>query len=379
MSGNTEVLPYVQNPLHERPPGGRMRGIMTKVSVIVPVYNAEKYLQRCVDSILSSRFRDFELILVNDGSVDQSRSLCKWYERNEKRIIMIDQEHQGTSAARNRGIRESHGEWVIFVDSDDLISNDFLSLVVQKEYASQDLLIFDYDSAPKGIHALQREPSFKKAIPKRQYGKEENPFLVERMLYCRQLIKKGHTDLRSVWAKAYKRELIRKYSLTFPEELAMGEDQIFQLSYQMKTNCCTYLKKAVYYVETRPDSVTRSWHSDTWKHYLQFIRHLGLTLKCYPCYPVWEKAYQDAVCSNLKGLLVMGIFHPQNSLSSHGKYELCRKIRRTPIIRNAVKKCGGKTGEWNRKGLLFFFRIGCYPVVEIICRIGHMRMKWQKR
>lgn len=92
--------------------------MIVNISVIVPVYNMERYIRRCVDSILSSQFESFELILVNDGSTDQSRSICKWYDKKDRRV-MIDQEYQSVSVARNRGICESCGEWIVFVDSDD--------------------------------------------------------------------------------------------------------------------------------------------------------------------------------------------------------------------------------------------------------------------
>lgn len=349
------------------------------ISVIVPVFNAEVYLRRCIESILCSQFKKFELLLVNDGSVDQSRSICKWYEKKDRRVRLIEQEHLGVSAARNRGICESSGEWIVFVDSDDFITDDFFSLIMRKEYEAQDLLIFDFAGSDEWRRYLRRRQSSQKAIMERQYNEKDNLLLVDKMLRCHQLMKGGHTDLRSVGAKAYKRKIIQQYFLEFPAELIMGEDQIFQIGYQMKVKRCIYLKKAVYFIETHPDSATQRYQADTWKHYLYFLRHLKDVLKSYPCYPVWKEGYYDAVLSNLKGILVMGIFHPQNSDSTSKKYKLCRKIRGLQMVERAVKYSNRQTGDWTRKVLLFFFRFRCYPVVGLICRIGHIRMKWKKR
>lgn len=235
-----------------------------QISVIVPVFNVEKYLRRCVESILSSQFEKFELILVNDGSTDQSCAICKWYEKNDGRVRLIDVEHRGVSAARNRGIRESRGKWIVFVDADDLISRDFLGIIVQEELDSQDLLIFDYAGADEGESTLKRVGPSLNVFPEKRYTKE-GPFLVECMLSCRQLMEGGHTDLRSPCAKAYKRILIQRYSLAFPEDLLIGEDQIFQIEYLMAACCCTYIKNVVYFVETRPDSTTQQYRPDTWK------------------------------------------------------------------------------------------------------------------
>lgn len=349
------------------------------ISVIVPVYNTERYIRRCVDSILSSQFENFELILVNDGSTDQSRSICEWYEKKDRRVKMIDQEHQGVSVARNRGICESCGEWIVFVDSDDFISNDFLGLIVRKEYEEQDLLIFDFAGSYDWKNYLKKKQALPKVVSGRQYTNKENPFLVESMLRCRQIMKGGHTDLRSVCAKAYKRTIIQRYSLEFPSELSMGEDQIFQIGYQMKAKSSTYLKKAVYYVETRSDSVTQGYQPDTWMYYLYFIRYLRQMLKSYACFSVWQEAYYDAVLSNLKGVLVMVIFHPQNPTPVYSKYKLCHKIHKIQTIENALRYFNRKTGNWTRKVLLFFFRFDCYFAVKLICRIGHIWMKWKKR
>ena len=93
------------------------------LSVIVPVYNVEKYLSRCIDSILSQTFTDFELILVDDGSPDNCGSICDEYAKKDKRIIVIHQQNRGVSSARNKGLDIARGEYVTFVDSDDQIGS----------------------------------------------------------------------------------------------------------------------------------------------------------------------------------------------------------------------------------------------------------------
>ena len=97
-----------------------------KISVIVPVYNTEKYLKQCIESILNSTYRNFEIILVNDGSTDRSEKICRYYSKKDPRVKVLNQEHSGVSTARNKGIDSSEGEWIVFVDSDDRISRGFL-------------------------------------------------------------------------------------------------------------------------------------------------------------------------------------------------------------------------------------------------------------
>lgn len=102
---------------------------MAKIGVIVPLYNAEKYLCKCIDSILKQTFQDFELILIDDGSTDKSSEICEQYARKNKNILVIHMEHGGVSAARNRGLEENTNEYIVFVDADDFIEPHFLEIL----------------------------------------------------------------------------------------------------------------------------------------------------------------------------------------------------------------------------------------------------------
>ena len=99
------------------------------ISVIIPVYNAEPYLNRCIDSVLASAYSDFEIILVNDGSTDRSPDICRAYAENDIRVVFLSQENRGVSSARNLGLEAARGEWIVFLDSDDFITDDYLSQI----------------------------------------------------------------------------------------------------------------------------------------------------------------------------------------------------------------------------------------------------------
>lgn len=102
---------------------------MPEVSIIVPVYNVEKYLRECIDSILNQTYKDFELILVNDGSQDKSGEICNEYQSKYKNIIVVHQDNQGQAASRNHGVNISRGEWITFIDSDDVVHPDMLQFL----------------------------------------------------------------------------------------------------------------------------------------------------------------------------------------------------------------------------------------------------------
>ena len=100
------------------------------VSVIIPIYNCEKYLNECISSVLGQTYKDFELILVDDGSTDNSLNICYEFAKKDSRIIVIHQENGGVSSARNKGLKNAKGEFITFVDSDDYVENDWLKMLL---------------------------------------------------------------------------------------------------------------------------------------------------------------------------------------------------------------------------------------------------------
>ena len=113
------------------------------ISVIVPVYNVEKYLEECLDSIKNQTFNDIEVILVNDGSTDNSKEICERYCSQDPRFHLINQENKGQSIARNRGVAESKGEFIVFIDSDDIVRVDLLDQLIN--YMSDEIDIVECD------------------------------------------------------------------------------------------------------------------------------------------------------------------------------------------------------------------------------------------
>ena len=122
---------------------------MIKYSFIVPVYNTEKYLKKCLDSLVNQTYKDFEIIVINDGSTDKSSSIISKYQKKYKNIIVIDKENEGLSMARNRGVQKSSGKYIIFVDSDDYVSNKLLE-EVDKKIDDSDILRFQIATEDEG-------------------------------------------------------------------------------------------------------------------------------------------------------------------------------------------------------------------------------------
>ena len=188
---------------------------MPKISVIVPVYNTEKYLHRCVDSILAQAFADFELLLVNDGSKDKSGAICDEYAAKDSRVRVFHKENGGVSSARNVGIENAKGKWITFVDSDDWVSFRYLENLYAHSLNGVDL-VFSYATIDNGVDS---------------YKENYLACLVKSDDLDEIFIKNDIAWHTSPWAKLYKIELINRNNLRFVENVYIGEDLIFLYSY----------------------------------------------------------------------------------------------------------------------------------------------------
>lgn len=188
------------------------------VSVIVPVYNTEKYLSQCIDSILNQSFKDFELILVNDGSTDESLSICQLAASRDSRLKVIAKENEGVSATRNLGISNAEGDYITFIDSDDLVDSEFLSNLIvhcsdEIDLVQSGLTFFDNVSGNQiGAEILTNE-FFDSNTPSDRFGLAAFPLIT------------------SPVAKLYRKDIIQEHSIKFNTELSYGEDRDFNLQY----------------------------------------------------------------------------------------------------------------------------------------------------
>lgn len=179
-----------------------------EISIIIPVYNVEKYLERCLDSVLSQTFQDFEVLVVNDGSTDNSLSILEQYASRDSRIEIISQKNQGLSMARNNGLKNVQGNYVCFLDSDDFIDKNFL-MELYNEARKADADVVMTSTKYVGNKKFRKDDFAKGAIV---------PF-AEKV----SILPHG-----GCWNKLYKQSFLSKYKLQFPKGL-YWEDNIFTI------------------------------------------------------------------------------------------------------------------------------------------------------
>lgn len=199
-----------------------------KISVIVPVYNVEKYLPRCIDSILSQTFKNFELLLIDDGSPDNSGKICDEYAKRDSRVKVFHKPNGGVSSARNLGLDKASGEWVTFIDADDYIEQYFFDI---PEDVAEDLLISNYQQS-------KDEESFSHHFERTVIPNSELIPYLNKNLHLQIFL--------SPWAKFFKTSLIRRNNIYFLKTIKVGEDALFVLDYLLFTKTIRFLGNSNY-------------------------------------------------------------------------------------------------------------------------------------
>lgn len=210
-----------------------------KISIIVPVYNVEKYLHRCIDSILNQTFTNFELLLIDDGSTDTSSRICDEYVKKDNRIRVFHKKNGGVSSARNVGLNNATGEWIAFVDSDDRVDDIWLEKYNDNIDIDTDIIFQGYVREEKNNKQL----FFYYDNPNQKGTKDIISELEQRDLF-------GWT-----WIKIFKANIIRKHNLRFNENISMSEDLIFTLEFCLHINRIKVLSSTTYHYYNTPNSL----------------------------------------------------------------------------------------------------------------------------
>lgn len=216
------------------------------VSVIVPIYNVERYLSKCIDSIIKQDYEKIEIILVCDGSPDSSLSICEKYKKIDKRIVVIDKKNGGVSSARNYGLRDSSGKYVIFVDADDWLESNFISYMVS---------LIENESCDFGL-SLNSIKSEKVRLNQQEEVKVISPVEATALLISTRV------DV-GCWNKIYKRELLIENNIFFDEKQYYGEGLLFITTVaQLAKKTFVTNKELYHYRQDNLSSATKKYNFD---------------------------------------------------------------------------------------------------------------------
>ncbi len=250
---------------------------MPKISIIVPVYNVEKYIKRCLDSLVNQTFSDIEIIIVNDKTPDNSMEICYEYAKIDSRIKIFNKQlNEGLGITRNYGIEKSQGNYIAFVDSDDYVSLDMCEKLYEAAIRS------DADVVYGGIYYDDNNGNIrtKKYTDNIKIIKDSNVKDLLLDLIGTKPQEKDDTVMEvSVWKSIFKREIFMKKNIRFVSERKfISEDVIFNIDYLSECKCVVIIPDCIYYYSVNPKSLSKVFRTDRFKKvkllYHEIIRKL---------------------------------------------------------------------------------------------------------
>lgn len=215
------------------------------ISVIIPVYNASCYIHRCIESVLSQAYRKFELILVDDGSKDDSGVICDNYALQDNRVLVIHQNNSGAGAARNAGLAKAQGEYIVFVDSDDMIWQGYFEAL---EKHNEDVVFINADDINKDGKLVNRE-----------HMSDFKHLSVDEILRLQMTGKLPWAG----WRKCVKRSLIKNHNIGYSRH-KVGEEAIYSYQVLHYAKTVGFIDQVCYYYMLRDDSLSQSKEEDPW-------------------------------------------------------------------------------------------------------------------
>ncbi|RGF57632.1 glycosyltransferase family 2 protein [Coprobacillus sp. AF36-10BH] len=239
-----------------------------KYSIIVPMYNVEKYIDECIKSIINQTYKNIEIIFVDDGSPDNCASIVKKYTLKDNRIQLIRKNNGGLVSARKSGAKIATGDYICCVDGDDYLDLNYI------EEFNKILTKKNYDIVCFGFHKTM-ENGLKDVYVNAPAGEYDKNKLENRIFPYLIQDRKGKYFLPTVWAKAFKRELYLEHQMRVPDDISMGEDGACTIPCIINSDLMYVSEKCLYYYRFNPTSMTKSKRALDWQCQINIARHLS--------------------------------------------------------------------------------------------------------
>lgn len=320
------------------------------ISVVVPIYNAEKYLEKCIESILNQSYTNLELILVNDGSKDNSKDICGIYTQKDCRVKYIEQENQGVSVARNTGINNASGEFVIFIDGDDYIKENLISNLFNSQIKNDADYVF---SGIENCYMRDGEVINVTVDIPRQAELQIKEFL--------SVFEEYRRFLSSPCKSLYKLSIIKENDVKFPINVHIGEDKIFVSNYLYYSKSVNAVAQAgyVYIIATANTLSSKNtlsvptYNFNSAEYRTKMFEENGFDVKDRE----YAKQFYDTLIFNF-----IRVYSKRLGYTKKQKFEYSKSVCKDPTTNELAKKY---------KGINKVTKILRFCIVNKLCRILH--------
>lgn len=346
-----------------------MKDNSNKITFIVPIYNVGKYLDTTIQSMLSQSYSNIEIILINDGSTDNSAEICQKYAEKDERIKYIFQENQGVSSARNKGIDEATGDWICFVDGDDFIENDLCSSASLYLTEDLDICFFSYNEFIMGNKKSYESPEVKRA----EFGKKEFEKMQLSIFYMQGF---KYTNTAAIWGKLFKTSFIKSNNLRFMENQVKSQDTLFMLYVLQFADKGVYFNRSLYNYRIIRESISRRYNSDIFSIYKQLLYQFRIFIKKYKNDEKrFIKAYEYRVFRNFMVAVTLDCCHVDNKGKYNSRKEKFLKELNSEPFCSAIKNVDINKYPTKERVLALLVKAKSFLAINYLNRLRYILRK----
>ncbi len=327
-----------------------------KFSILVPVYNAENYLDECIQSVLNQTYQNFELILVDDGSPDNSGAICDCYAEKDDRVKVLHKENAGVLSARVSAISLAQGDYFVFLDADDYLALNALSILSNKiKESNAECLIFSVNRFLNG-----------EIYQERGWHIDADLLLTDKKKIYQIIF--NDESYNSMCRKVLKASLVENVDYQQFYHIAYAEDLLQSLEYLRKANSVYFIKDCLYYYRMNPQSAT---HTLDYKKYKVDFTVREKVLEFLKTEDVFSEADYNHYRLSCAGMLINElILIARFDVSSKNKKELYKKIQESKYYQSFLKKAqASKMAKKSQRVIVYLFKKKCYGLILFIVKI----------
>jgi len=342
-----------------------MKNKNTLISIIIPVYNTKKeYLEKCLESVLNQTYKNIEILVIDDGSNIETKHFLSLYESKD-RLKIIFKDNSGVSDSRNIGLENAKGEWILFVDSDDLLSLDCCETFMAIENINE----LDMILAKTWIYMEEIQEK------KENYGGAKEGLVQNKQeLIDAIFLEKGtrYSYIDTSWAKLFRKKFLNTHQLRFKKELKLGEDGLFMYECIKESTFIYFLNKPMYVYRRNPFSVCSSFHSDYIKNFetlFQMYDHI------FQMYHVQEKSFHYFVIRQISNIIQKYFMNPNNHDSYKTKKKSFIQMLNIPLFRAALDQIETKQLSKGKKIIVMFCKYHFFRGIIVLYKIKNLIRK----
>lgn len=319
------------------------------VTIIIPVYNAEKYIEECIMSVESQNISNWQLILINDGSRDNSEKYCQKFLKDDSRIIYIKQENQGVAAARNKGIETAEGKWITFLDADDLLAPFALNIIENIPNTSDVVVSGLTDTKAKFCYDPTGEC---------YSGEQLQISILNFKKFSKTSLKSCSIDSYSRWSSCgrfYKTDFLKEKNIRFYKGLVLGEDLLFCLNVYGGSKSIWICDSIIYYYRTENVSASRSFRADRVDNTVKLLEQIQYLIS-----KDMQNDFYHFVLDRLAVCCKAYYANEKSGLSLREAKEQLKEICYKAPFYEAIKKCDYNDLAYGKRNTIrVFFTVWC--------------------